>query len=94
AAINRLNKRLDNLERKQNDCCENKNNNSNSNLEKRVSRIESYINALHKDLDAIGKLIKDINNLLEPALILLEKMGTVVLKAVTAVTSVFGGGGK
>jgi DNA-binding FrmR family transcriptional regulator len=70
AAINRLNNRLDALERKQNECCKDKdkpkkNDNNNSDLEKRVSKIEGYVNALDKDIKGITQTIIEFGDNLQ-----------------------------
>ncbi|MBD2516864.1 hypothetical protein H6G93_17935 [Nostoc sp. FACHB-973] len=65
AAINRLNNRLDGLERKQNECCNKNNNdknNNNSELEKRLKELEKTQELLKKGIVESLNNFADIEN--------------------------------
>ncbi|MEH2309340.1 hypothetical protein [Nostoc sp.] len=101
AAIERLNKRLDNLERKQNECCkqnekdkEKNNNNNNSELEKRVKELEKTSEALKKGI--VGALnnfadIEETNREFSEAFQGLYSMVTPLIDTVSAITGFLGG---
>jgi prefoldin subunit 5 len=68
--IDGLNARLNNLERKQKECC-NKKDDKGDNLEgliKRVAKIETYINQLDGEIQSITNIATDIGNALKELL--------------------------
>lgn len=61
--IDEQNKRLRDLERKQKECCDNKdNNNNNSDLEKRIKKLEETSEALKKGIVETLNNFADIEN--------------------------------
>ncbi|MBH8561645.1 hypothetical protein I8748_05535 [Nostoc sp. CENA67] len=62
AAIDRQNARFRDLEKKQQACCDNKNNSSNSGLEARVKRLESYCNSIEQLFKDIQQTVNTISS--------------------------------
>lgn len=97
AAINRLNNRLDGLERKQNECCNKNNNdknNNNSELEKRVKELEKNQEALKTGIIQTLNNFADIENTnreFTEAFQGLYNMVTPLMDTVSTITQLLGG---
>ncbi|MHC5759740.1 hypothetical protein [Nostoc sp.] len=95
AAINRLNNRLDNLERKQNECCKNKENdkdknNNNSELEKRVKELEKNQEALKNGIVESLNNFADIENTNREFLEAFHGLYEIVMPLIDTVSTVAG----
>jgi archaellum component FlaC len=93
--INEQNKIINNLQKRQDDCC-NKGNKQDQNkptdltpIYQRLSKIENYINVLDGDLTGITGIIKEINTHLEPLFKLLDELGSIVGKGIENVMKIF-----
>jgi archaellum component FlaC len=99
-ALNRINQRMGDLERKQRECCDGKNGGNQQKTKEtdltpiyeRLSKIEGYINALDAEFKAISQIIKSINEHLEPLFKILDDLGSLIIGGVSSVIKIFTGG--
>lgn len=96
AALNRKideqNQRLRELERKQKECCDDKkknSNNNNSDLEKRVSKIEGYINAFDNDIKGITQTITEFGDNLQGIFTVVEEFFEKIINWIASAAKLF-----
>jgi prefoldin subunit 5 len=95
AAVNRLNNRLDGLERKQNECCKDKdkpknNDDKNSDLEKRVKELEKNQEKLKQGIVESLNNFADIENTNREFIEAFQGLYEIVIPLIDTVSTVAG----
>ncbi len=93
AALSRLSGKIDELDRKQKECCDNKDKNRNNNdlseLKNRLDAIEKYINKLDEEIKLITNKVKEIGGFFGDLLDSADGILNKVFSSITMFTNLF-----